>query len=71
LPQLFRRWQGHDVNIQPENPALAKERPQLDFTPKRVTVSRAAMSRLRATRVSDPGHDGRPHNSARTRGDSR
>lgn len=71
IPQLLMRWQGYYVDIQPENPTSSKERPKLDFTPKRVIVTRAAMSRLRATRLPDSGHHGRPHHPALAGGRSR
>jgi hypothetical protein len=51
IPSLMKRWTGDHVNIQQSRPALAKERPALDFTPKRVVVTRAAMSALRRSRI--------------------
>lgn len=71
LPNLLFSWQGIYVDLQSENPTSAEKRSALDFTPKRVTIAGAVLSRLRADGIHDPGHDRRPHNSSGARGRSR
>jgi hypothetical protein len=61
LPMLFMKWTGAYVNLQSQNPTLAKERPRVAFTPKRVVVKGAALQILRRTRLRDSGHDRGSH----------
>lgn len=63
LSNLLFSWQGIYANLQPENPTLTQERSGLDFTPKRIIVSRAVLSRLHPARLRDEGNDRGPYHT--------
>lgn len=66
---LFQTWMGIHADLQSEDPTPPEKRPQLEFTPKRAIVTRAAMSRLRFPGDGYEGGDRGSHHPTSARGD--